>query len=378
MIFAVKTEVFAQNIYYPRSVKVIKFSPEKGEVKNFYPLLGEIIEIDGEINGDIYAIGNEIIVDGVVNGDVITASEKLTVNGEINGNLRAIAENIVISGKVENNVTVIGAFVELLPESVIKGGLITISQISIISAPVDGQVKLLGESITLNNSVGSDTEIWAKDINIASEAKLTDLTYFSENSAIIDPEASISGKLLKSENTFFGQGLDISGFRNSVYKFAGKSRIFFGFIAFLWAFLIGILYIRLFPKTLLKTTHNLDKYFIKSALIGFVSLIVVPILIFISMITVVGIPLGLFIFFVFLTFIYFAKITFSFWIGKKVMKNDNQFYLAMGLGLIIYYLLINLRIFGGIVSFIALIFGLGSQLITIYEQHKNLSGKKLL
>jgi hypothetical protein len=371
-------EATAQIGYRSRAVRVVTLSPEADESKSFYTLAGEVVEIKNEVNGDIYVAANQIVLQGVVNGDILAVGEEILIEGKIRGNLRAVAGKIILSGEVTKNVTVMAGVVETLPGSIIGGGVISISEKVGLHDFVGGQVKILAEDVSLENYIGSDVEIWSKNLYIASGAELSDLTYYSENTANIDPEASISGRLLKGRNTFFNKDPDFSGFRNLFDRYTSGAGVVFHIFSFLWALVWGLVILRFFPKTLDIMTSTLDKKPLKSLFFGLLLLFILPVLIIILVVSLVGIPLAVFLLFIFALVLYLAKIHVSFWLGKKIIKDANKTYTALILGLFIYYVLIYLQSIGWLIAFMVLLLGTGSFVIGAYTQYKNLVKRKMI
>ena len=378
VFFNIKSEIFAQSSHSPRSVKVFKFSPDEGETKNFYTIAGQVVEIENDVNGDVYVAASEVLLNGNINGDLLAVAGKIHIKGEVKGNLRVIAEKIIISGNIEKNMTVVGKTADILPGSRLYRGLIILGETVSISAPIDGQVKILAENVNLDDRIGSFAEIWVKNLNITSKAELTDLTYYSDNFADIDPKASISGQLVKGINNIFAGDPDFSGFRDSLNYYTQKGKVAIHLLSFIWAFLWGVVILRFFPKTLDSVTAEINKNFFKSTIVGFVSLIIIFVSILFLMITLIGIPLALFLIFILIIFSYLAKIYFSFWLGQKVIKNKKSIYLALALGLLIYYLLTYIKFYGGIAALIVLMAGLGSQIIGLKNQYTSLNKKGLI
>ena len=102
-----------------------------------------------------------------------------------------------------------------------------------------------------------------------------------------------------------------------------------------------------------KTVDLIKNKFWFSVLIGFVTLIVIPVVGIIFAVTVLGIPIALVLMFVYFVLIYIAKIFISLTIGKffteKAKWNLNSYW-AFVLGIFIYYIIGFVPVAGGLPS----------------------------
>jgi cytoskeletal protein CcmA (bactofilin family) len=367
---------FAQAGYSPKSVKVVTFSPKAGESKNFYTIWGEVVEIKGEVNGDVYVAAERVLIEGKVNGDVLAAGSKIDLTGEVTEDFRVVGAEVNISGKVGKNATVLSGRVEVSKEAEIDGGIITMASENVISGPVQGQVKIISESTILGNSIGSDVEVWTSKLRVLPGAKVGgDVRYYSENVAEIDRQASISGRVTKGSSPFV---MAQTSWFEASKEMAKKGRVGMHVLGFLWAISWGVLLIRVTPKGVDAFSEVMQKSTGKSFFVGVLTLFLTPLLILFLVITIIGIPFAVIILLVFLLFCYLAKIYFSYWLGRKLVKEDKNGYLSMVTGVGIYYLATYIRVVGGLFAFFVLVFGLGGELLMLYRQYKSLSSKKLI
>jgi len=371
-------KVNAQTVHESRFVRVVTISPEEEEKKSFYPVWGEIVEVKGVVNGDVYAVGEEILVQGIVNGDVIAAAGNIVIEGEIRGNLRAVAENIRISGIVEKNVTVAAGFTEMTSDSLLNSGIIAFGNGVRLSGLVKGDLKIFSQQALIESEIGSDAEVWSERIILENGAKLHDLTYHSENQPDISSQATISGKLIKGEGALFSAGVGARYFSNSLNNYFNRGRLFFKLLSFVWAIIWGLFMLRYFPKMFQSFTESLSESVVKSVFVGLGIMILVPILSIILIVTIIGIPFGLFLFFVFIIFSYFAKITFSYWLGRKLIKEDKKLYLSLVVGLLIYYFLGYVGFLGLVFMFIVYLTGLGGEFRGLLKYYSVIRKKNIL
>lgn len=61
------------------------------------------------INDDLYIGASTLTLDGTVNGDVLAAGETLTINGTVNGDVIAAGQTVIVNGTVTGSVRLAGA-----------------------------------------------------------------------------------------------------------------------------------------------------------------------------------------------------------------------------------------------------------------------------
>lgn len=340
-----------------RTIQSVKFEPPSGESRDFYLVNGEEVEVLGEVKGDVYAFGGQINIVGKVNGDVIALAGDVIVSGEVTGNVRAIAGQVLVTGKVGRNFTAIANQIDLIGGGEVVGGVAAAANIINLDAPVGGRVAVAARDADFRNSVGNSVEIWAENVSVRKNSSINgDLKYFSNNSASIDKEASISGQLSKGSLPTI----------NRERSFSDKLDIPMKVVGFLAAFLLGYLIIRFMPKFVDSIQDTLNKKPLKSMFTGFLLLIILPLISIVLLITVIGIPLSVINLFVYFLSIYLAKLFFSFWIGHKIKFAKNNV-TRFGIGLLIFSILSEIPIFGGIFGFFVMIFGMGGFYLSLKQ-----------
>ena len=144
-------------------------------------------------------------------------------------------------------------------------------------------------------------------------------------------------------------------------RFISDSFYLWELLWFVGAFVVGWLLFTLAPS-LGRMALGGGKESVKTAGIGFLVLITVPIAAIIIAITVVGLPLSFITIMAWLTAWYLAKIVIAHLVGRSVLasRGDNQGLVsALFVGLIIVTIAINLPFLGGVMNLLATILGLG-------------------
>ena len=323
---------------------------------------GERVEISGTVNGDVYTAGGIVIVDGKINGDLMAAGGMLTISGDVSQDVRAAGGQVTISGNIGQNLTIGGGTVDITDSAKIGGSLVAgVGNIN-IAAPVGKDVRLGGGNVTLSSRVGGNIDAGVGSLRLTSKAVVGgDLTYWSSKDASIDPAAAISGKVLKH---FTGQTTP------SPTKALGilvGINIFLTIISAISTLILGLLIIKFLPRPSQSVVNKLRKKPWQSLGVGFLTVIVTPIVFIILLVTVVGIPLALILLALYLVTLYTVRIFAMRLIGELLFERFKwkaNVYTSFILGLIVYFAIQAIPIVGGIWTGLVLLFALGASVLT--------------
>lgn len=275
---------------------------------------GNIVNLTNVKTRDLFVAGNQIIINSSdLKRDVYAASSNFKFEGRIGRNLYVGAESVVINGKIKGNV-------------VINAENITISN----NAKIDGILKYNEDA---NISI-------AKESNISS----------------IEKTKAIAKEKISKEN--------VSNVLIDLLSSYGNVLIF--------GLVLMLLMRKAFDKIDAEKLEASNVF--KTIGIGFITLIAIPLVSIIAMVTGIGVASGIIILLLYGISIYATSIITSYYFGKKILnsKIDND-YLLFAISLLILKIVIIIPFIGGLVSFASLLFGLG-MIYTLIK--KSLNKKK--
>jgi hypothetical protein len=203
--------------------------------------------------------------------------------------------------------------------------------------------------------VGQDIRATAKHIDIADAAVVGgDITYRTqdEDELTLGSQSTVEGEV-----DYMGRPKDIE-FGN---HFGSHDFYLWGLLWFLAAFIVGWLALTLFPK-LQDAQLGPGKEGLKTAGVGFLVLVSVPVMSIIVAITLVGLPLSLIATAAWLVAWYLAKIVLAHLIGRSIFERRHDapsLVLSLFVGLVIVTAAVNLPLIGGTLNLIATVVGLG-------------------
>ncbi len=344
-----------------------------------------VIAKDEVVNDDLYFAGNSITIDGTINGDLIAAGSEIKVTGTINGGIIAAGGSIIVTGNVTNDVRAAGGEVRIDGDVGDNVLVFTGNLVLEKNARIARDLTLGAGTATIDGTVNGNINGGASNMEMRGVTK-GNVTVNIDNNIKLSPGAIIGGNL---EYTAPRPG-EISGVvsgtttykETPVRKENFMSRLPGEIIGYFWLLLVGIVSLILAPELTQKNSDNISVKPLKNFLWGLLFLIVTPIVAVLLLITIIGIPLGLILLFVYIILLYISRIYIGLWVGQYVLRKLKQEtksrVLAMALGLIIVVIGINLPIIGGFIHFIIILLGLGAIVLTEYNGYKKLKEQKII
>lgn len=315
-------------------------SSSDGQGPQFFS--GGLIHVQKDVEGDVYAAGQSVTIDGDIAGDVIAAGQNITINGDVDGDLRLAGQNIRINGVVTRSGTVLGADVQLSEEGSFGGDLVGSAETAVIDGSIGRDLILSVGDLSVDGAVGGD------------------LTYYSDDEALISPEA-VEGS---TERFAPSRSAEVE---------VSPGTLFLGWIlGLLYALIalspIAVIASLLFPRTVSRVTDHLVHSPWKTLLTGFVASLTVPLVLLFLLITVVGAPLafaGLLVWSVLTlaSFVYSA-----FFLGRLVLRGEQRPAVKALIGALILIAGLATPWLNVLVWIAMVLLGLGAQLLDFYDR----------
>lgn len=337
-------------------------------VNGNYYAAGNKIEIFGTVNGDIFVVGNDIVIDSAnINGDIFAAGNTIGIRGKINGSLRLIGQKLTVDAEVTRNILAAGQILDINKDAKIQGHVTFAGQAASVYGTVGGRLESALENLRLSGQITGDADVYLgnskeSNIDLASGANIKGhLKYWSN-------------KNLNLDQTKISQGIEHQALAQVVKHQAKQG---FGLFGWLWEFLsmlvIALLWWRWHNKFFYQAHELVQKNKGKSLLWGFLSLIAIPILIIILMITVIGIPLALILLASWLIALCLAKILAAWLMIRFVQqawwkKYHGKDWALLILGIFIMSLLAKIPVIGWLICFVFYLWAWGAIINYFYNK----------
>lgn len=218
----------------------------------------------------------------------------------------------------------------------------------LVRGTVDGDLVVANGEVTLRGTVTGDVVTFDDRTVFGSRGKVEGDLYYGDRKPE-GAEGKVDGKIEKIDvDEVVGIGLVIA-----IWIAVTVS-----------AFLLGLLLLLLAPRAADAVARAGRGSPLGSFLWGLLLFFLLPILGFVALVTVIGIPFGIGLLLAVLP-IYAIAYTYSAWILGRRILSDKPRILAFLVGLVILRLLALIPIAGGIVSFLAMVYGLGAVAVAV-------------
>ncbi|OJI06796.1 hypothetical protein BK004_02400 [bacterium CG10_46_32] len=283
-------------------------------VKDYFSFTGEV-HVPATGARDVIAAGPVVVIDNPVRHDVIAAGGTVTVQSDVAGDVRLAGSRVVIDANIGGNVAIMAQTVEIMPGSSISGSVRIHAQEVIMDGAINGDADITARTFTQNGAIGGDLK-----------------------------HTQISTSVQKSPMAWF-------------FRIVGL----FGMLV------VGLVLVNIVPTSLRTAVHESIKNPTKDLLWGLVALIAVPVVAVVLMFTVIGLPLGILLGVGYVVALYLAKILVGIVLGTYLfgaIRGREQAQKAsllgsMALGVCVLWLITGIPWIGGLLAFVAVVWGLG-------------------
>lgn len=317
----------------------------------------ESISRDFQSKGDVYAFGNSINLNGSAEGDILAFGNEINIKSkEVNGSIRSAGATLNILANSVRNITAAGGTVTVIEGTTAKGVYIAGGTIDFLGNAED--LYIAGDVVTINGTITGDVKVECSQLIIGQNAKID-----GKINVKSEKEPEILGDIDASKVNF--EQINTSNEKSIKSSFSLGGII----LKIISSILLALLLVLIGRRDLEKTTVNLMMKPWLPFVIGFCTLVVLPIASILTFITIVGIPIGVISLIIYGIIIYVSPIVASVVIGKIFMKNINLFLSSIA-SVVVLRLLLLIPYLGGILRFICMLLALGVFILEIIDRIK--------
>ncbi|OGM09103.1 hypothetical protein A2159_00565 [Candidatus Woesebacteria bacterium RBG_13_34_9] len=334
---------------------------------------GQVVKVESGVDGDIYCAGQTVEINANVSGDILCAAQNIVIGGVVDGDIRVLAQNLTLNGEVSRNVTFFGQSV--ISDAIIDRDFLFGSQLARINGDVRRNILGGAESAFLAANIGNEVSLYVDSLNIESGAKIGgNLTYESENQAVISQKASISGKIVKNtpkvEN--WDREKQLGRFEQTPQHFLASR-----FKSLILNLIFVLVLVYLFKNFFQKIAESMRGKIKEFSLTGLLILIIVPIISILVILTIIGIPFGLLGLILYGCALCFARIMSMVTVGvvitdKYFASHKGSLLFASGIGVFVSWIGFSIPILRCFLTLFYIIWGLGA----LYKTLRPLTSKK--
>jgi hypothetical protein len=339
---------------------------KRGRIASDLYAFGGGVDVGADVNGDLIAGGGRVIVSHRVQGDLIVGAGSVTVGGLIEKSVRAAGGAVTITGRVGRNADVAGGTITIAPEAVISGSGQLAGGELYIAGRIGRKLRAAGAVVVLAGEVAGNVEVVGQEIEVLPSARIKGkLTYWSPREARIDSQAVISGRV-----THNLPELPSRIARTGTALVTVSRALFMAGLA-----VIAIALFLVFPRFTVLASHTIGSDPVKSLGMGLLLFAAIPVLAILSMITILGILLGIIIFVCYSValLVGFVLAAFSLgdvgaqaFMGKDATKRLVRVaFLIVALGVLL--LARQIPFIGAVVIVVAVLLGLGAMSLHVWR-----------
>ena len=172
------------------------------------------ITISGAAENDVYLGGGTITINAPISQDLSTIGGYVQVHGDVGDDLRVIGGDVTIAKAVHGDVVVLGGTLNILSTATIDGDILFLGGELNIEGVVAGSIHGTAERVRINNEVGGDISLTAKNLfTLGDNAKvLGGITYESNNDIVRAQNAAVTGGIRRTDIPVTSQNSVVSVF----------------------------------------------------------------------------------------------------------------------------------------------------------------------
>jgi cytoskeletal protein CcmA (bactofilin family) len=328
---------------------------------------GGSVRIDKPVAGDLFAAGGEIDVDAAVAGDTIMAGGNLRVAAPVAQGLYAAGGRLVIATEVGRSARVAGGRVDLASTGQISGNLTMCGGDVTIRGAVKGYLQACGGQVLIDGPVQGDVMATAGRVELGPNARIGGkLRYASGDEIRRDAGAQVAGGIERL--AIPGRKAVAPGGAEKAPHEERTRRPGAGWLWTIGLMVLAALSVAIAPCTSARVSATLRARPGFALLLGFVTLVCVPVAALILLISILGIPLGVLLVLLYFVLLLLGYVSTGVALGDWALARLKADAAAKGwwraaaavLGVLAIALLGSVPVAGALVVLAALLLGLGA------------------
>ncbi|HEU4677750.1 MAG TPA: hypothetical protein VFS75_03490 [Candidatus Paceibacterota bacterium] len=316
------------------------------------------VTVSGDAKDDAYVAGGTVTVNAPIGSDLAALGGTVQVHGDVGDDLRVVAGDVTLGKSVKGDVVVLGGKLTVLSTASVGGDVIFMGGDLTVEGPVAGSVHGSAETARINAKVGGDVSLETKsNLTLGDNADIAgDVSYESESELTRAQNAHVGGSVHRSDV----QPKDVPASVARTYL-AGVFMLVFATMSL---YFVG-------RAKVARVVEVASTSLGQSGLIGIASLILVPFVSSILIVSVIGGVLGVALFVAYLTALIGSLLTagvlVGHYVGVHVLKRPPFSLPAAFLGSVLFALLPLVPYVGGLAAFALAMVTFGAFMTLVYR-----------
>lgn len=322
----------------------------------------DILDVEDVIN-DAFVWAWLPTVTGTIGDNAFIGGQKVALLGdaEIFGDLFLFSQTAQIDGTVHGDVYLFCADVTVGESGSVGGSVYGSAAAFTVAGTVRGPVTMAAGAVRISGTVEDDVHVEVGELVLGPGARIGgDLVYESPRQAAIDAGAQVIGDVRHQLSQTGEEG------EEAVAEPGGWSWWWFAWKVWLYlgSLLVGAVLLAVLGDTARRPAQALVRQPAQGLGFGFVVAVVLPAAAFLALFLVVTIPLGMITFVLYVLALYLARLVAAQAAGDWVLRlvrsgSEPSGYLSLALGLLLFYLLLEVPFVGFLTHLAAFVAGLG-------------------
>jgi hypothetical protein len=272
--------------------------------------------------------------------------------------VRAFCQSVELNGTVAKNVMAWTEHLRIDSKALVGGSLMVGTNLGELNGKVGGDVMAFAKIVEVEGSLGRNFKMEGESLRIGPGAEVAGYTKFwGRHPAEVSPTAKLAEPV---QFTLRKHGPDYATARYYWHRVLGWGA----------SFVFGLAILLIAPAFFYDVASACKRVG-PTAGLGVLFLLATPIAAILVCFTLVGLPVGISTLLLWMISIYSAQVFVGAWLGEKILGTGTGLGPMIGrlaLGLAIIRVLAMLPYLGGLVMFLAVIWGLGALALATYKR----------
>ena len=327
----------------------------RGTVNDDYYAAGSKVDVDADIAGDLVIAGGDLFIGNRVQADVMAAGGSINLRGEIADDVRVAGGDITIDANIGDDLVAAGGEIRVTSGTSVGGDAWLAGGEVFIDGTINKDLIVGAGTIQIGGTIHGNVKVEGGELHILKNAVIDgNLHYRSPDKATIHPDVKITGTVTYEETEWDTSSRD--------------SGIFFS----LTMLAASIVLFLLFPGFTVSAARRISAQPWQSLVLGFLLLVVTPIIAVLLVSIMLGVWVGLSLIALYLVALPIGFLVSCFFLGdwgarlmhKEVSTKGRRIF-SVAIVIILLGLIQLIPVFGGLLIFILLLFGLGAVMLQI-------------
>ena len=318
----------------------------------------ETAEVKGVVNNDLFVAGNTLRLDGHFKNDLwALARDRVDLGGSVADHARIGGKVVSVEGELQNEALFAAGTVRFGEHARLHGGASVYAEDFVQQGLVEGHLFVQALRATIGGRIAGDVDLTVEDLVIQPGTKITgNLVYTGTRELVLDPTVQIGGaKVLRKPPVAAATASTSLALQSALY---------------LAALLLGMPFVAFFPRFAGESVRSLRFAWWPSLLAGAVTMALLPLLIVFSLVTLIGIPLGLALAAAYTLFLLLSQVIVAIALGRLILRRTGSVGFGAALqtfvvGLFFLYLAALVPAVGLSLGFFVVMIGSGAMVVTL-------------